>query len=106
MKRAVEKKDTQLVRVRILLEEIPETRNSDTTLMIEYWKKHFRESLEPFGVTFENLHLLPDQGTLKRFRAKIQNEEHLYLPTDSKVRKLRKISEENWANWCNSTKYN
>lgn len=33
---------------------------------------------------------------IRRLRAKIQNEEKLFLPTDPEVRKQRKISEENW----------
>lgn len=39
------------------------------------------------------------QDNVKRVRAKIQNEEGLYLPTDPEVRKQRKISQESWAAW-------
>lgn len=39
------------------------------------------------------------QDNVKRVRAKIQNEEGKYLPTDPKVRKARRINEEKWNEW-------
>lgn len=42
---------------------------------------------------------LPREDNIKRVRAKIQNEEHKYLPTTEEVRKQRKISEEEWHAW-------
>lgn len=39
------------------------------------------------------------QDNVKRVRAKIQNEEGMYLPTDPAVRIARKIKEEEWQKW-------
>lgn len=84
------------------LRNIPETRNSDTILTF-----HIIQKLHPLEVIY-------DQGKwwisvrgmnairedhVKRIRAKIQNEEGLYLPTTEEVRKQRKISEERWLDW-------
>lgn len=42
---------------------------------------------------------LPREDNIKRIRAKIQNEEHKYLPTTLEVARQRKISEEEWKAW-------
>lgn len=42
---------------------------------------------------------LPREDNIKRIRAKIQNEEHKYLPTTLEVARQRKINEEDWKAW-------
>lgn len=42
---------------------------------------------------------LPREDNIKRIRAKIQNEEHKYLPTTLEVARQRKIAEEDWRAW-------
>lgn len=42
---------------------------------------------------------LPREDNIKRIRAKIQNEEHRYLPTTPEIRAKRKISESEWRAW-------
>ena len=62
-----------------ILQEIPKTRNSDTTLTIEIWKRFYPQFIKKgangnLGVWLEDLYKLPDQDDVKRLRAKIQNE--------------------------------
>lgn len=84
-----------------VLESQPETRNSDIALMIAIWKLYYPKSIKigksgDEGIWLKDLHILPREDHVKRHRAKIQNEKHLYLPTDWAVAKQRKINEERW----------
>jgi hypothetical protein len=84
-----------------ILQTIPETRNSDITLMIELWKRFYSKLLKKgstgeLGVWLEDLHRLPREDNIKRWRAKFQNDEGKYLPTLWSVAKQRKIEEEKW----------
>lgn len=80
------------------LAALPETRNSDVMLTVEIWKRYYPEMLEDnaTSVSFKNLARLPREDHVKRHRAKIQNEKHLFLPTNWIVAKQRKINEERW----------
>lgn len=93
--------------VEIILQDQPKTRDSDITLMIELWKKFYKAHIKvasngEFGIYLSSLYTLPREDNIKRVRALIQNEEHRLLPTDSKVRKQRRIKDEEWRNWINT----
>lgn len=88
-----------------LLEHDIETRNNDMVLTTRIWLKFYKDRLiqntkdEQWYASMQNILYLPHQDAVKRIRAKIQNEEHKFLPTDPDVRKLRKISEEDWKHF-------
>lgn len=50
------------------------------------------------SIRLEDMKHLPSPDTVGRCRQIIQNVDNLYLPTDPKVRKARKIKEENYTN--------
>lgn len=83
------------------LQKYPQTRDSDVLLTRAVWHEyHFGSVWQHNGRTAvytEDLMKLPREDHCKRIRAKIQNEEHKFLPTSETVRKTRKI-EEFW--WC------
>ena len=92
--------------VEITLKDYPESRNSDVTLTIALWKKFYSAhikvtSTNEHGILLKSLYTLPSQDNVKRCRAMIQNDEHRLLPTDSRVRKTRRIKEEEWRAWVN-----
>jgi len=76
-------------KVRTVLAELPQTRNSDITLTIAIWEKyHHVKMLEQEGrqyIDVQQLFNLPREDHVKRIRAKIQNVERLYLPTDRNI---------------------
>lgn len=82
------------------LKSYPETRDSDITLMIKIWEDYHSDMLARSGgelyVKLDRLYDLPREDNIKRYRAKIQNEEHKYLPTTWEIAKARKINEEIW----------
>jgi len=51
-------------------------------------------------VTLSDLMNLPSPETIIRTRAKIQNIEHIYLPTIELVRRRRQIKEEVYRQWA------
>ena len=51
------------------------------------------------GIWLEALYKVPREDNVKRIRAIIQNDEHLFLPTDAKVRKKRQINEQDWLDY-------
>lgn len=90
--------------VEAVLEDVPETRNSDITLMIEIWKRYFPKYIKngasgETGVWLKDLYELPREDNIKRMRAFVQNNRGLWLPTDWKVAKQRKINEEKWKEY-------
>lgn len=87
-------------KVRFCLEKYPDTRNSDITLTIEIWKNFYAESVitarnGKLGLYIDDLFKLPREDNVKRIRAKIQNVEKKFLPTNPEVAKKRgwKINE-------------
>jgi hypothetical protein len=80
---------------------MPATRDSDVTLMIEVWKKFYSEYLvirEKDGEAFiklKHLYIVPREDTIKRMRAKL-NEEGKYLTSDEKVAKQRRLNMDEW----------
>ena len=87
--------------VEYCLREIPETRNSDITLMIEIWKRYFPSKMKmgatgEMGVWLKDLYELPRDDNVKRIRAHFQNDLNKYLPSDQKIVKQRRINENKW----------
>jgi hypothetical protein len=87
--------------VETILRNIPDTRNSDITLMIEIWKHYFPQMLVQsqktgdYAVVLTKLYDLPREDDIKRWRAKF-NSQGMYYPTDWEVAKHRGIKEDNW----------
>lgn len=86
--------------VEYMLRNVPETRNSDITLMIAIWERYYPTKLlvgqsGAKAVLLKNLYDLPREDAIKRARAKF-NEEGKYYPTDWKVAKQRGIKEDEW----------
>lgn len=83
-----------------VLKHFPETRNSDITLTQQVWKSFYPQYLlEQNGKTYiniENLFNVPREDNIKRIRAKIQNVDRQWLPTDVKIFIKRIEMSEEW----------
>ena len=94
------------------LKNLEETRNSDIKLTIAIWIKYYPDYVldtsqgEKSGIFLDALFILPREDNIKRIRAKVQNEEKKYLPTDPIVRAKRKISEEEWYDYLGYARRN
>jgi len=92
-------------KVERILEKYEDSRNDDLVLLARYLSV-FRQSLihrdssnRAYVYLDEmNARKMPPSQTLANNRKVIQNEEGKYLPTDEKVRKARRIKEENIRN--------
>lgn len=87
--------------VKQILKDLPKTRDSDTTLMIEVWLRYYpnlmkRGASGDVGIHLKDLYTLPSGDDVKRHRATIQNTEGKYPPTTWEVAKQRKFLEERW----------
>lgn len=87
-------------KIKVVLEEVPETRNSDIALMIEIWKRYYQEKIhgaEGLGavVRLTDLYNLPREDHVKRIRASF-NAKGEFMPTDLKVAEARGINEDRW----------
>lgn len=83
-----------------VLRDIPESRNSDITLMIEVWKRYYPRYLKraktgEYGVYLPDLYELPREDNIKRARAQF-NASGKYYPTEYRVLKARKLNEDRW----------
>jgi|ETNvirnome_2_300_1030623.scaffolds.fasta_scaffold186314_1 hypothetical protein len=90
-------------KVRYCLERSERARNSDVFLtQMIIW-----EYLRPETLKGEDgrIYFSADSGyivredNVKRIRARLQNEKNLYLPTEEKIRKARRINEEEWRRY-------
>lgn len=80
-----------------ILAEYPETRNDDIELMIKLWVVYYPQFIKNnIGVLLQDLKKLPREDHIKRYRAKIQNEELKYLPTKLEVLEHRLKSAKKW----------
>lgn len=84
-----------------ILRDNPSTRNSDITLMIEVWRKHFPQRIKrgvtgEEGVWLKDLYDLPREDDIKRVRAYYQNTKKMYLPTEEAVAVARKMDVNEW----------
>lgn len=75
------------------LETQQDTRNSDITLMIAVWQTFYGIDRV---VHVSTLYDLPREDNIKRIRAKLQNEEKIFLPTKLEVALKRGINEVDW----------
>lgn len=86
--------------IELVLQEIPESRNSDIALMIEVWRRFYGDKIRisDSGGEYINLKVLyelPREDNIKRVRAAF-NAEGRYWPTDLKVARGRGILEDEW----------
>jgi len=79
--------------IEAVLQDDPATRNSDIGLLIGIWTRFYGVKM---AVSVQQLYDLPREDTVKRFRAKFQNEELKYLPTELKIALRRGILENEW----------
>lgn len=90
------------------LEEYRETRDNDTLLTVMVWKEFHKKSLfiknGIYCVKLSTILKLPSQDNVKRIRARIQNTEKMYLPSDPEVREKRRIAEKEWLAWARKNK--
>lgn len=80
--------------VAYILQNYPDTRNSDISLMIAIWVNYYG-----VGETLvtKRIYDLPREDNVKRLRAKFCEEKFSWAyPTDPKVAKARKIKEDEW----------
>lgn len=86
------------VKIEAVLSEYPETRNDDKLLTRAIWWKYYNQYIEVINgryyLNLANIFNVPSQDDIKRLRARIQNEDHKYLPTNFEVAKQRKWKEE------------
>lgn len=90
-------------KVRYVLSHHPETRDSDSKLTIKVWQVFHRKSLlvGPGGDDDLAVHLtevlkLPSQSSIVRIRARIQNVEGEFPPTNWEVARARKMQRMFW----------
>ena len=89
--------------VEYCLQNFPETRNSDITLLIRIWETYHQQRLFTAengkqAVEIESLYELPREDAVKRIRANF-NSKRKYLPTSEKVAKQRQMNIEEWRAW-------
>lgn len=83
-----------------ILEDYPDTRNSDISLTIEVWKQYYPQRIKTGqggeqGIWLSDLYDLPREDNIKRVRAHF-NAKGKYWPTDIKVALGRGIKEDEW----------
>lgn len=90
-------------KVLYVLDKYPKTRNDDVdltlTILWVYLPDEFTKIGEKVFVGTTALRRVREDN-VKRVRAKIQNDQGKFLPTDPDVRKKRKITEEDWFNYA------
>lgn len=85
--------DTLTTQVAWLLNHHPETRDSDITLQIQYWKTFEADKFEGSYISVDDLYKLKRLTSIARSRATIQNTHKLFLASEE-VRKHRRTLEE------------
>lgn len=89
-------------RVLKLLKNEERCRNDDKYLTYKVFQEIANEHGKNIFIPFELFSVFPAWETIKRTRAKIQNAEGLYPPTDPKVLEKRKTREKavrEWSRW-------
>lgn len=84
-----------------MLKDNPKTRNSDIYLTLAIWHKYYPQRLVQgqngeLMVRLRDIMELPREDNVKRIRAHFQNDLGMYLPTDEKVPRQRKLNMEAW----------
>jgi hypothetical protein len=91
-------------KVEHILKNFPETRDSDIKLTNLIWWKFYEDYLfedknGDIAIRLLDIYAVPKQDNVKRIRAKLQNQKHLYLPLDPSIRKKRNILKEDWRRY-------
>ncbi len=87
--------------VESILRNVPESRNSDITLMIQIWQRYYPEVIDRGanvfgpGIQLKDLYDLPRHDAIKRIRA-MYNAEGKFYPTDWEVARQRGLKEDIW----------
>lgn len=81
-------------RVAWLLNHSPETRDSDITLQLEYWREFASDIYQGGAIQPEDLYKLPRLTSLARARATIQNSHGLFLASEHVRRHRGTLQEE------------
>ena len=79
-----------------VLRNHPHTRNDDIALYQRFLLNFYKDHLvlinnSQFSIPFNSLNKIPPESAVRRLRAFYQNKCNLYLPTDPKVIKKRKL---------------
>lgn len=85
--------------VRHILRSYPETRNSDLKLQAQLVYDFYPALEQPIYDWREIVHAMshvPSLDHIARVRRKVVEKYHDYYPTDPKVAKARKVSEDTW----------
>ncbi len=85
--------DTLTTQVAWILNHYPETRDSDITLQIQYWKTFEPDKFSGGHISVDDLYKLKRLTSIARSRATIQNTHNLFLASEE-VRKRRGTLEE------------
>lgn len=99
-------------KVRTILQNVPASRNSDITLTLSIWVTYHKDMLQEdprrpgkYVVPLRHVFDLPREDNIKRIRAKIQNEERLYLPTDPEILMQRAKLSKEWRTFLGYNTY-
>ena len=96
-------KQILLKQIEYILGTQPETRNSDIKLTQKIWSFYYPQFImnHPNGemIFIRDLFELPSQDDIKRIRAKIQNEDRRYLPTEINVLIKRAKNSKEWRSF-------
>jgi len=91
---AASRPDTLVHKVGWILNNYPDSRNSDITLQLRYWETFCSDQYGGGAITPDDLYRLPRLTSLTRARARVQNTLKMFL-ADAEVRKHRgTLSEE------------
>lgn len=78
LKQKTESNASRLDKVAYILWQYPNTRDSDRTLALEYYKVFYPDRVANDTISFENIYYLPKMYDIQRDRATIQNDEGLF----------------------------
>lgn len=79
-----------------VLDNYPETRNSDVLLTVQLWKSYCADYIiDKEYIKLDNIKLFPREDHIGRIRRSFQ-EKGRYIPTDRKIFDDRKIQQEFW----------
>lgn len=102
--------ETLVEQVKYILRIIPASRNSDITLTLEIWKRFYPsltfDTERGKAILIGNLFNLPREDNIKRVRARFQNVERKYLPTEPQIFLARAKLSEEWREFLGYRKRN
>lgn len=95
--------------IKQVLQTYEEARNDDLWLTCKLWTIYHQRVIErdhenKAFVYLRDISSLPREDHIKRIRAKLQNEQGLYLPTDPETIKKRSKHENKWKKWARDTR--